>query len=87
MPIRPDILPLSYLQILAWADAHFEQTGRWPAVKSGPIAQASGETCAAIDAALRMGSRGLRGGSSLGRLLAKQRGVRNRVRARRSRRR
>ncbi|MCI0638015.1 MAG: type II toxin-antitoxin system PemK/MazF family toxin [Gemmataceae bacterium] len=87
VPIRPDISPLSYLRILAWADAHFQKIGRWPAVKSGPIAQAPGETWAAIDAALRVGARGLRGGSSLGRLLAKERGVRNRVRPRRSRRR
>jgi hypothetical protein len=29
-------------QILAWADAHRRRTGRWPAVQSGPIADAPG---------------------------------------------
>ena len=64
-------------QMLAWADAHFERTGKWPTQKSGPIAAASGESWGNIDQSLRIGIRGLSGGSSLAQLLAKERGVRN----------
>lgn len=64
-------------QILKWADAHHAKAGRWPISKSGPIA--NGETWCAVDLALRHGQRGLPGGSSLARLLASRRGVRNRA--------
>lgn len=74
---------LTVAQILAWADAHYHQTGRWPGVLSGPIAQATGETWVAIDSALRTGARGLRGGTSLPKLLSKRRHVRNKVHPRR----
>ena len=57
---------------LAWAEAHHKATGRWPACRSGPIAQSSAETWMAIEQALRKGSRGLPGGSSLAKLLRKQ---------------
>lgn len=65
-------------QILAWADAHYKRTGAWPWLRSGPIAEAPGETWWAVDAALYNGARGLPGGSSLARLLQRRRGVRNR---------
>lgn len=69
---------LTAATILAWADAHHERTGAWPKCASGRIIAAPGrETWQAIDAALRAGARGLPGGSSLPRLLAEQRGVRN----------
>ncbi len=68
---------LSVKQILEWADAHFERTGRWPKEHSGPITDAPGETWLAVTSALREGLRGLSGGSSLPRLLAKCRKVRN----------
>ncbi len=71
--------PLSIRRILAWADAHFEQTGQWPKADSGPIVQVPGETWSAVHGALKHGARGLPGGSSLVRLLAKHRGVRNMV--------
>jgi hypothetical protein len=71
---RPE---LSVSQVLAWADAHHRRTGRWPQVVSGPIAHSLGETWRAIDSALRHGRRGFPGGSSLARLLAQRRGVRN----------
>jgi hypothetical protein len=64
--------------ILTWADAHYERTGEWPAAKVGPVHEAPGEKWAAIDAALMTGHRGLSGGSSLAKLLAEHRGVRNR---------
>jgi len=62
--------------ILAWADAHHRRTGKWPQKLSGPIAATRGETWYAIDAALRSGSRGLSGRSSLAGLLEQNRGVR-----------
>lgn len=60
---------------LSWADAHFERTGTWPTDRSGPIVEAPEETWANVDRALRRGLRGLRGSSSLARLLKRQRGV------------
>jgi hypothetical protein len=74
---RKALAPLSEEQILQWADAFQELTGRWPSSKSGPIAEAPGETWLAVTMALRKGLRGLPGGSSLALLLADQRGVRN----------
>ncbi|MEX2119722.1 MAG: hypothetical protein WD847_09015 [Pirellulales bacterium] len=70
--------PLSIEQILAWADAHFARTGRWPSKLSGPIPGTRGETWSGVDGALRLGQRGLPGGSSLPRLLAERRRVPNR---------
>ncbi len=64
---------LTEKQILAWADNHFRRTGRWPAQQSGPIEDSSGDSWAAIENALTRGGRGLRGGSSLARLLDKHR--------------
>jgi hypothetical protein len=72
------ILPrLTVEQILAWADAYLAREGRWPRIRSGPVAEAPEETWKQIHEALRQGSRGLPGGSSLARLLAKHRGVPN----------
>jgi hypothetical protein len=63
--------------ILLWADAHHRQTGKWPTTQSGAVAESPGDTWFAIDRSLRGGNRGLPGGSSLAKLLAKHRGVRN----------
>lgn len=68
---------LTVEQILAWADEHKAVTGEWPIQKSGRIPDTN-ETWLRVDAALRSGSRGMAGGSSLARLLARERGVRNR---------
>jgi hypothetical protein len=68
---------LSFRKILAWADAHFQRTGSWPNVKSGPVMDAPGENWHAIDEALTQGNRGLKGGSSLLRLLVRKREVRD----------
>jgi hypothetical protein len=65
--------------ILAWADAHHRRKGKWPNSQTGPIDASPKETWLAVDSALRQGSRGLVGGSSLARLLAKRRGVQNRL--------
>jgi hypothetical protein len=71
---------LTESQILAWADAFHERTGTWPAhpVYRMRIPGSLGERWSAIDSALQSGCRGLPGGSSLPRLLAERRGVRNR---------
>jgi hypothetical protein len=68
---------LSVGQILAWADEHRARTGRWPGQAAGPVAAAPGEKWANIEQALWAGRRGLPGGDSLARLLARERGARN----------
>jgi hypothetical protein len=65
--------PLILKEVLAWADAHHQRTGRWPTGGSGPIHDAPGETWMAVDGALRRGYRGFPGGSSLARLLDRHR--------------
>jgi hypothetical protein len=70
--------PLTEAQILAWADDHHARTGRWPRVAEGPVAADKNENWRAINHALWYGLRGLPGGDSLARLLARARGVRNR---------
>lgn len=69
--------PLTVAAILAWADAHFARTGSWPRADSGPVVDAPGESWGVVNGALEQGRRGLAGGSSLPKLLAEQRGVRN----------
>ncbi len=69
--------PLSVTKILRWADSHCARTGQWPTSKGVPIADALGETWSGVNAALVFGRRGLPGGSSVARLLAKHRGKRN----------
>jgi hypothetical protein len=70
--------PFSLEQILAWADAFFKEQGRWPLKGDGPIAGTREESWCGVDSALRVGCRGLAGGSSLAQLLEQERGVRNR---------
>src|SRR5215472_17467411 len=60
-------------QILAWADAWYERTGKWPHDDSGRIPGALGVTWRAVDLALSRGHRGLPGGSSLAQLLWEKR--------------
>jgi hypothetical protein len=67
--------PFTIDQILAWADNHFAQTGSWPRSDSGPILRAPGETWAVVNTALHHGLRGLRGDTSLFRLLKKHRKI------------
>jgi hypothetical protein len=75
---KGDLPNFTVREILQWADKHHQRTGRWPNAKSGKVTDASGETWSAIYASLWKGSRGLSGGSSLAKLLAEHRGVRNR---------
>jgi hypothetical protein len=72
---------LTVATVLEWADAHHKRTGRWPHVRSGPVAGAPGQTWGAVNRALARGSRGLPGGSSLARLLGEKRGRRNQAQA------
>jgi len=69
--------PLSEQRIVAWADAHRCRTGKWPTINSGELVDAPGETWANINMALTTGGRGLRGRSSLAKLLARRRGIRH----------
>jgi hypothetical protein len=69
---------LSEEQILAWADSHKNRTGQWPKRDSGSVFKAPDETWQNINAALKMGLRGLAAGSSLARLLSEERQVRSR---------
>jgi hypothetical protein len=62
---------LTVKQILAWADAHFRRTGRWPTMFSGAVPDRDDETWAAINGAFRDGRRGLPGGTTLARFLAR----------------
>jgi len=71
---------LTIAKILQWADAHYRRTGHWPHSDSGPLETAPGETWLAVHTALHKGQRGLPGGSTLARLLAQHRGVRNHLR-------
>lgn len=73
------LAPLTLEQVLAWADTHHQQTGCWPNEESGEVVKAPGEVWRNIDAALRQGHRGFPGGSTLARVLAEYRGVRNRM--------
>lgn len=69
--------PLTVGQIKAWAEAHKTRTGNWPTAHAGPIQEAPGESWAAVHSALTSGLRGLPGGDSLARLLARECGRRN----------
>ena len=68
---------LTIKQILTWADAHHQRTGTWPMIRSGTVHGVRGETWCNVESALYVGLRGLPGGSSLAKCLAKRRGVRN----------
>src|SRR5262249_22002209 len=46
---------LTLTQILAWGDAHYAATGRWPRTNSGAIPGAPGETWKNIYGCLRLG--------------------------------
>lgn len=70
--------PFSVEQILNWADAHHARTGEWPTRQAGEIPDAPDETWGAVEQALSLGLRGLPGGDSLAKLLARHRGKRNR---------
>jgi hypothetical protein len=70
--------PLTLDDILAWCDLHKQRRGKYPVYTAGPVVDGPlGLNWRKIDNALRLGLRGLEGGSSLARLLAEHRGYRN----------
>jgi hypothetical protein len=69
--------PLTEDRIVAWARQHRRRFGQWPEPGSGSVADHPGETWAAVHSALRSGRRGLPGGDTLYRLLARRCGVRH----------
>jgi hypothetical protein len=64
-------------QIPSWADSDRARTGRWPSCTEGRVRGAQGETWVNVNQALLKGLRGLPGGDTLARLLARQRGKRH----------
>lgn len=74
---KSDLPSLTVAQIKAWAEAHHTRTGSWPTAHAGKIEEAPGESWAAVHSALTVGLRGLPGGDSLARLLARECGRRN----------
>jgi hypothetical protein len=71
--IRP---VLTVEQVLAWADAHFAATGRWPTIRSGQVDGVPGEKWVNLEMALKHGRRGLPSGKNLTRFIAEHRGTR-----------
>jgi hypothetical protein len=69
--------PLTVKEVLRWADAYHEITGKWPSKTSGQIPFAKHENWMSIDYALRRGFRKLPGKCSLAQLLTEHRRVRN----------
>jgi hypothetical protein len=73
---NPKKLPrLTVEDILKWADAFRERSGRWPRPWDGSIDICPGETWARVDTALKEGLRGLPGGSTLVRLIEVNRSI------------
>jgi hypothetical protein len=66
---------LTIEEILAWANAHKQRTGRWPVQNSGALPDEPGLTWSIIHTCLRKGHRGVGPGLSLRRLLAEYRGA------------
>ncbi len=71
VPRRQDRPGLTEATVLRWADAYYKRTRRWPSQGSGRIRGTPDENWVAVDHALRVGLRGLPGGSSLRQLLSR----------------
>ena len=67
---------LTVEQILGWSDEHKARTGEWPNAQAG-IIYGTNETWATVSQSLFNGTRGLSLKTSLTRLLAEYRGIRN----------
>ena len=50
---RTSMADLSVEQIVAWADAYHQKTGRWPGRTSAPVGLPSGEKWTSVDSCLR----------------------------------
>jgi len=64
--------PLTLNQIVKWAEHHFEQTGDWPAQKSGRVLADREENWGGICKALAQGTRGLAPRQRLSAILGKR---------------
>jgi hypothetical protein len=71
---KQDLPSLTEEQIVAWALAHHRRTGSWPHRNDGTVDGAPGEKWVNVHNALVGGHRGLPGGDSLARLLARRLG-------------
>src|SRR5262249_3783024 len=69
--------PRTEARILGGRDDHRRRTGHYPRHNDGPVLAAPGQTWVAVENALVKGHRGLPGGDSLAKLLARCRDVRN----------
>lgn len=78
-PETTDRPPLTIKKILEWADAHRRRTGEWPGNYSGRVIGGHGYVWCTIDMYLQRGRRGLKGGTTLRKVLAKYRGRKYRV--------
>jgi hypothetical protein len=76
---KPYAPALTEARIVAWARAQHKRTGTWPNYRCGAVAESPGDTWRDLDEALRHGSRGLEGGTSLAALLGRRLGIRNRA--------
>ena len=74
---------LTIPEILRMADRHHQITGQWPITRDGAVHGEDNLTWEGVNTCLRKGGRGLPGGNSLARVLAKHRPVvdRRRIRA------
>jgi hypothetical protein len=77
VPNNRALPPLEVSQILTWADAYRARHGAWPKATSGQIPEAPNRTWSKVQSALWNRRCGLPGRSSLAKLLATHRGVRN----------
>jgi hypothetical protein len=77
-PPRPRAPLLDLVEIWKWIKEYHHSKYTYPKRDTGPIDGTLGETWYKVDKALRDGTRGLQGGSSLARLLEAEFGVRNR---------
>jgi hypothetical protein len=68
---RKHLPRLTERRIRAWARAHRARSGTWPTENSGAVVGTNGEVWANVNQALREGLRGLPGGDTLARLLAR----------------
>ncbi len=69
--------PLRVENVVAWAEAFFLRSGKWPDWQSGPIPGSRGETWFKVAGALALGGRGLPRAGSLSRFVAERRGLIN----------
>jgi hypothetical protein len=71
--------PLSFKQVLQWADGYFRREGKWPSQLSGPVLEEPSETWGGINQSFCVGLRGLPGATSLSKFLAAHRNKRDHV--------